>query len=84
MNDYATIPAEGTVNTMLTDEEMQAFYYADQDADTTLQNIENRINEMDMAETEDLIVSILDKELKALVWFGVLLGFLLGFVTNII
>lgn len=23
MNDYATIPAEGTVNTMLTDEEMQ-------------------------------------------------------------
>lgn len=26
------------------DEEMQAFYYADQDADTTLQNIENRIN----------------------------------------
>ena len=48
------------------------------------QIIENRINEMDMAETEDLIVSILDKELKALVWFGVLLGFLLGFVTNII
>ena len=28
------------------DEEMQAFYYADQDADTTLQNIENRINEI--------------------------------------
>lgn len=26
------------------DEEMQAFYYADQDADTTLQNIESRIN----------------------------------------
>lgn len=28
------------------DEEMQAFYYADQDADTTLQNIEDRINEI--------------------------------------
>ena len=26
------------------DEQMQAFYYADQDADTTLQNIENNIN----------------------------------------
>ena len=26
------------------DEQMQAFYYADQDADTTLQNIEDNIN----------------------------------------
>lgn len=46
--------------------------------------IEDRINQMDMAETEALIVSIMNKELKALVWFGVLLGFLLGFITNII
>ena len=46
--------------------------------------IETRINAMDMAETETLIVEIMDKELKALVWFGVLLGFLLGFITNII
>lgn len=28
------------------DEEMQAFYYADQDADTTLSNIETRINQI--------------------------------------
>ena len=46
--------------------------------------IEDRINQMDMAETEALIVSILNKELRALVWFGVLLGFLLGFITNLI
>ena len=46
--------------------------------------IENRINEMDMEETERLIVSIMDKELKALVWFGVLLGFVMGFVTNLV
>lgn len=46
--------------------------------------VEERINDMDMAETEQLITTIMDKELKALVWFGALLGFLLGFVTNII
>ena len=46
--------------------------------------IENKINEMDMEETERLIVSIMDKELKALVWFGVPLGFVMGFVTNLV
>ncbi|MBQ6069134.1 MAG: DUF445 family protein [Bacteroidales bacterium] len=48
------------------------------------QIVEQRINAMDMAETEHLITSIMNRELKALVWFGVLLGFLLGFVTNIL
>lgn len=46
--------------------------------------IEDRINDMDMAETEKTILDVVDKQLKALVWFGVLLGFLLGFLTNII
>ena len=46
--------------------------------------VEERINEMDMAETEQIITTIMDKELKALIWFGALLGFLLGFVTNIL
>lgn len=46
--------------------------------------VQDRINEMDMAETEGIILEVMDKELKALVWFGVLLGFLLGFVTNIL
>lgn len=45
--------------------------------------IEERINEMDMKETEAVILSVMDKELKALVWFGVLLGFLMGFITSL-
>ena len=45
--------------------------------------IEDRLNGMDMAETEKLIISVMDKELKALVWFGVALGFLMGFVTDL-
>ena len=40
--------------------------------------IEARINEMDMAETEKLIFQVMDKELKAIVWLGALLGFLMG------
>lgn len=46
--------------------------------------VEDRINDMDMAETEQLVTTIMSKELKALIWFGVLLGFIMGFVTNII
>lgn len=45
--------------------------------------IENRINEMEMKETEAVILSVMDKELKALVWFGVLLGFIMGFITSL-
>ena len=40
--------------------------------------IENRINEMDMAEAEQLIFEVMDKELKAIVWLGALLGFIMG------
>lgn len=46
--------------------------------------IEDKINAMDMRETETMLLQLMDKELKALVWFGVLLGFIMGFVTNII
>lgn len=46
--------------------------------------IEERIKEMDMKETEAVIISVMDKELKALVWFGVLLGFIMGFVTSFV
>jgi uncharacterized membrane protein YheB (UPF0754 family) len=42
------------------------------------QIIERRINEMDMMEAEQLITSIAQKELKAIVWLGALLGFLIG------
>lgn len=43
--------------------------------------IETRINEMDMDETERLIFQVMDKELKAIVWLGALLGFLMGFIN---
>lgn len=45
--------------------------------------VEDRINSLDMVETERIILDVVDKQLKALVWFGVGLGFLMGFVTNL-
>lgn len=45
------------------------------------QMVENKIKEMDVKEMEDLIFGIMDKELKAIVWLGALLGFIMGFVT---
>ena len=35
----------------------------------------------DMDETERLIFHVMDKELKAIVWFGALFGFLMGFIN---
>ena len=46
--------------------------------------IESRINEMDMNETERIIFQVMDKELKAIVWLGALLGMLMGCVNLII
>lgn len=43
--------------------------------------VEERINEMDMAEIEPVILNVMDKELKALVWFGAGLGALIGCVN---
>lgn len=43
--------------------------------------IESRINEMDMSETEKLIFQVMDKELKAIVWLGALLGAVMGCVN---
>lgn len=43
--------------------------------------IESRINEMDMNETEKLIFQVMDKELKAIVWLGALLGLLMGSIN---
>lgn len=40
--------------------------------------IESKVNEMDMRETEELIFRVMDKELKAIVWLGALLGLLMG------
>ena len=46
--------------------------------------IESRINEMDMNETEKLIFQIMDKELKAIVWLGALLGMIMGSINAFI
>ncbi len=46
--------------------------------------IESRINEMDMDETEKLIFQVMDKELKAIVWLGALLGLLMGSINILI
>ena len=43
--------------------------------------IESRINEMDMNETEKIIFQVMDKELKAIVWLGALLGMIMGCVN---
>lgn len=43
--------------------------------------IEERINEMDVKETEKLILEVMNKELKAIVWLGALLGFVMGCVN---
>lgn len=43
--------------------------------------IKSRINEMDMNETEKLIFQVMDKELKAIVWLGALLGAVMGSVN---
>lgn len=43
--------------------------------------IESRINEMDMDQTEHLIFQVMDKELKAIVWLGALLGTIMGFAN---
>ena len=43
--------------------------------------VRERINEMDVNETEKLIFQVMDKELKAIVWLGALLGFAMGCVN---
>lgn len=43
--------------------------------------IEERINDMDVKETEKLILEVMNKELKAIVWLGALLGFVMGCVN---
>lgn len=43
--------------------------------------VRDRINEMDMNETEKLILQVMNKELRAIVWLGALLGMLMGCVN---
>ena len=45
--------------------------------------IEQRINEMDMDEAEAIILDVMKKELRAIVWLGALLGCIMGTITSI-
>ncbi|HOQ16857.1 MAG TPA: DUF445 family protein [Defluviitaleaceae bacterium] len=42
--------------------------------------VENRIIEFDTDEMEEIILSVVDRELKAITWLGGLLGLVIGFV----
>lgn len=46
--------------------------------------VRERIKEMDINETEKLILQVMDKELKALVWLGAGLGLIMGSLNIII
>ena len=45
--------------------------------------IEQRIKEMDMEEVEVIILDVMKKELRAIVWLGALLGSIMGTVTSL-
>ena len=45
--------------------------------------IRERINEMDMDESERIILSVMNKELRAIVWLGALLGGAIGTVNSL-
>ena len=45
--------------------------------------IEQRINEMDMMEAEAIILDVMKKELRAIVWLGALLGCMMGTITSL-
>ena len=46
--------------------------------------VRERINEMDVAETEKLILMVMNKELRAIVWLGALLGLVMGSINILI
>ena len=46
--------------------------------------IEHRINEMDMNEAEAIILDVMKKELRAIVWLGALLGSIMGSINALI
>ncbi len=46
--------------------------------------VEKRIQEMDMQEAEEIIFSVMHKELRAIVWLGALLGSIMGTIMMFI
>lgn len=45
--------------------------------------IRDRINEMDVEEGERILLEVMDKELRAIVWLGALLGGIIGIVNSL-
>lgn len=45
--------------------------------------IRERINEMDIAEAEKIILAVMNKELNAIVWLGALLGCIIGTINSL-
>lgn len=45
--------------------------------------IQNKINELDLIELEEMIMSLMKKELNALIWLGGLLGVVMGLINII-
>ena len=43
----------------------------------------NRINELDIEEGEEIIFAVMDKELRANVWLGALLGCVIGAFSSV-
>ena len=46
--------------------------------------VEKRIQEMDMEEAEQIILTVMKKELRAIVWLGALLGSIMGTIMTFI
>jgi len=46
--------------------------------------VEDKINGYNIKEFEDLLFSIMKKELNAIIWLGALLGFVMGFLNAFI
>ena len=45
--------------------------------------VEQRINDMEMVEAEAIILDVMKKELRAIVWLGALLGCIMGTITSL-
>ena len=46
--------------------------------------VSNKINDFELPELENIITTLMKKELNALIWLGGLLGLIMGFVNVLI
>ena len=55
----------------------------DEQDNDRLETLEQRIKDMDMNEAEAIILDVMKKELRAIVWLGALLGCIMGTITSL-